>query len=87
VKLGNEAGSLSYAKFPEFNESYLVEANTSYPVSFNGKMRFKIELPTTLNPKEVEAEVLAYEQTQKYLEGNAPKKVIVVPGKIVNVVL
>lgn len=87
VKLGNEAGTLSYAKFPEFNEANLVEANVQYPVSFNGKMRFKIELPTALNPKEVEAEVLAFEQTQKYLDGNTPKKVIVVPGKIVNVVM
>ena len=87
VKLGNAAGTLSYAKFPEFNEAHLVEANIAYPVSFNGKMRFKIELPTALTPKEVEAEVLAFEQTQKYLEGNTPKKVIVVPGKIVNVVM
>ncbi len=87
VKLGNEAGTLSYAKFPQFNEAHLVEANIAYPVSFNGKMRFKIELPTALTPKEVEAEVLAFEQTQKYLEGNTPKKVIVVPGKIVNVVM
>lgn len=87
VKLGNVAGTLSYAKFPEFNEANLVEANIQYPVSFNGKMRFKIELPTTMNPKEVEAAVLAYEQTQKYLEGNTPKKIIVVPGKIVNMVM
>ncbi len=85
--LGNEKGSLSYAKFPIFNESHLVEANISYPVSFNGKMRFKIELPTALSPKEVEAEVMAFEQTQKYLDGNTPKKVIVVPGRIVNVVM
>jgi leucyl-tRNA synthetase len=87
VKLGNAAGTLSYAKFPQFNEAHLVEANIAYPVSFNGKMRFKIELPTALTPKEVEAEVMAFEQTQKYLEGNTPKKVIVVPGKIVNVVM
>lgn len=85
--LGNEKGSLSYAKFPIFDESHLIEANVSYPVSFNGKMRFKIELPTALSPKEVEAEVLAFEQTQKYLDGNTPKKIIVVPGRIVNVVL
>lgn len=85
--MGNEAGTLSYAKFPEFNEAHLVEANIAYPVSFNGKMRFKIQLPTALTPKEVEAEVLALAQTQKYLEGNTPKKVIVVPGKIVNVVM
>lgn len=87
VKLGNEAGTLSYATFPEFKEENLVEATIAYPVSFNGKMRFKIELPTALTPKEVEAEVLAFEQTQKYLEGKTPKKVIVVPGKIVNVVM
>ena len=87
VKLGNEAGTLSYAKFPEFNEANLVEANVKYPVSFNGKMRFTIELPTAMNPKEVEAAVMAYEQTQKYLEGNTPKKVIIVPGKIVNMVM
>ncbi len=87
VKLGNEAGALSYAKFPEFNEANLVEANIQYPVSFNGKMRFKIELPTTMNPKEVEAAVMAYEQTHKYLDGNTPKKIIVVPGKIVNMVM
>ena len=87
VKLGNKAGTISYATFPKFNEAFLVEANISYPVSFNGKMRFKIDLPTALTAKEVEAEVLAFEQTQKYLEGNTPKKVIVVPGKIVNIVM
>ena len=87
VKLGNEAGTLSYTKFPEFNEANLVEANIQYPVSFNGKMRFKIELPTAMNPKDVEAAVMVYGQTQKYLDGNTPKKVIVVPGKIVNVVM
>ena len=87
VKLGNAAGTLSYAKFPEFNEANLVEANIQYPVSFNGKMRFKIELPTAMNPKEVEAAVMAYEQTHKYLDGNTPKKIIVVPGKIVNMVM
>lgn len=87
VKLGNEAGTLSYAKFPIFDEANLVEANYAYPVSFNGKMRFKIDLPTALSPKEVETEVLAHEVAQKWLEGNAPKKVIVVPGKIVNVVI
>jgi len=87
VKLGNEAGTLSYATFPEFNEANLVEANHSYPVSFNGKMRFKIDLPTAMSREDVEKEVLAHETAQKWLEGNAPKKVIVVPGKIVNVVV
>jgi leucyl-tRNA synthetase len=87
VKLGNEAGVLSYTEFPQFNEEHMKEANYNYPVSFNGKMRFKLELPTELSPKEVEAEVLAQEQAQKWLEGKDPKKVIVVPGKIVNIVI
>jgi leucyl-tRNA synthetase len=87
VKLGNEPGSLSYANFPAFDPSHLIEATVSYPVSFNGKMRFTIDLERTLNPKEVESEVLGLEQTQKYLEGKSPKKVIVVPGKIVNIVI
>ncbi len=87
VKLGHVAGTLSYATFPIFDESHLIEANITYPVSINGKMRFKIELPTEMNPKEVEKEVLAHEVALKWLDGKAPKKVIVVPGRIVNVVL
>ena len=87
VKLGNAAGTISYQKFPVFNEDYLVEANYAYPVSFNGKMRFTLELPTTMAKEEIEKTVLANEQTLKYLDGNSPKKVIVVPGKIVNVVI
>ena len=86
-KLGNEQGTISYAKFPQFDESVLVESNFSYPVSFNGKMRFKVDLPLTLSPKEVEAIVMEKPEAQKYLEGKAPKKVIVVPGRIVNVVM
>lgn len=87
MKLGNTAGTISYQKFPVFNEDYLVEANYAYPVSFNGKMRFTLELPTTMAKEEIEKTVLANEQTLKYLDGNSPKKVIVVPGKIVNVVI
>lgn len=87
VKLGNEAGTINFANFPKFDESHLVEANHAYPVSFNGKMRLKIELPTAFGPKEVEEAVLANADAQKWLEGKAPKKVIVVPGKIVNIVL
>ena len=86
-KLGNEQGTISYATFPQFDESVLVESNFSYPVSFNGKMRFKVDLPLTLSPKEVEAIVMEKPEAQKYLEGKAPKKVIVVPGRIVNVVM
>jgi leucyl-tRNA synthetase len=87
VKLGNEAGAINFATFPKFDESHLEEANHAYPVSFNGKMRLKIELPTALNAQEVEAAVLANADAQKWLEGKTPKKVIVVPGKIVNIVL
>jgi leucyl-tRNA synthetase len=87
VKLGNAAGTISHQKFPVFNEEYLVEANYAYPVSFNGKMRFTLDLPTTMAKEEIEKTVLANEQTLKYLDGNAPKKVIVVPGKIVNIVM
>jgi len=85
-KLGHKE-SISFAPFPMFNESYLVESNFSYPISFNGKMRFNIELPLALTPKEVEKIVLEAEQTHKFLEGKTPKKVIVVPNKIVNIVV
>jgi leucyl-tRNA synthetase len=87
VKLGNKEGEINFATFPKFDEAMLVEANISYPVSFNGKMRLKIELPTAFGPKEVEEAVLANVDAQKYLDGNTPKKVIVVPGKIVNIVM
>ena len=87
VKLGNEPGTISYAEFPKFNPYHLVESSHAYPVSFNGKMRFKLELPTNLSKEDIEKEVLTNDQSAKWLEGKAPKKVIVVPGKIVNVVV
>ncbi|WP_421941012.1 leucine--tRNA ligase [Pedobacter sp.] len=87
VLLGNEAGTLSYAKFPAFNPAYLVEDEFAYPVSVNGKMKMNINLPLTLAQNEVEEIVLANEQFQKYLEGKAPKKIIFVKGKIINVVV
>ena len=86
-KLGNEKGTISYAKFPTFDESVLVEANFEYPVSFNGKMRFKVELPLSLTAQEVKEEIMSRAEAIKYLEGKKPKNVIVVPGRIVNVVL
>lgn len=85
-KLG-ETESITKAEWPVFNPDYLVEAAYAYPVSFNGKMRYKLELPTNLSKDAIEKEVLANEQSQKWLEGKAPKKVIVVPGKIVNIVI
>lgn len=75
------------APFPEYDAKYLVEDSVEYPVSFNGKMRFKKTLPASLSAKEVEQAVLEDPASEKYLEGKAPKKVIVVPGKIVNIVV
>ena len=79
--------SIAFAPFPVFNEAYLVEDNFAYPISFNGKTRFNIELPLTLSQQEIEKIVMEAEQTHKYLEGKTPKKVIVVPKKIVNIVM
>lgn len=86
AKLGNTE-SISTAVYPKHNEEYLTEANHKYPISFNGKMRFMLELPKTMSKEEIEKEVLSNEQAQKYLAGNTPKKVIVVPNKIVNIVI
>jgi len=86
AKLGNTT-SITYAVFPKHNDAYLVESNHKYPVSFNGKMRFMLELPADMSKEAIEKEVLANEQSQKYLEGKIPKKVIVIPQKIVNVVI
>ena len=78
--------SIALASYPVFEEKYLVESTKNYPVSFNGKMRFTRELSLELSPKEIEEIILADEQTQKQLQGRTPKKVIVVPGKIINIV-
>ena len=85
-KLGNE-NSVTIAEFPKFNESYLVEDQINYPVSFNGKMRFKILLDAELTKDEVEDEVMKHEKTAHYLDGKSPKKVIVVQKRIVNIVM
>ena len=84
--MGNNS-SICDAKFPEYNEEYLVESNVKYPISFNGKVRFILELPASMSKEEVEKTALANEQTLKFLNGGTPKKVIVVPNKIVNIVL
>lgn len=82
-----EEGSVVTAEWPELNETYLVEDNFTYPVSFNGKTRFMLSLPATLSPQEVEAAVLSAPEAEKWLEGKTPRKVIVVPKRIVNIVL
>lgn len=84
-RLGHQ-GSISQVPFPVFNAEHLVESSKEYPVSFNGKMRFKIELPMDLSAQEIEQAILADERTAQQLNGQAPKKVIVVPGKIINIV-
>jgi len=87
VLLGNQPGSLSYAPYPKFNPEYLVEDEYSYPISINGKTKTNINISLSLEPKAIEDFVLASPDVQKYLDGKAPKKVIVVKGRIVNIVL
>ena len=79
--------SINDAEWPVCNEAYLVEATQKYPVQFNGKVRFTIEVAKDTPRDEVEKIVMAHELTAKQLNGAAPKKVIVVPGKIVNIVM
>jgi leucyl-tRNA synthetase len=85
-KLGNHP-SIATAAFPEFEAKYLVEDTKEYPVSFNGKLRFTLSLPLDLSKEQIEAAVMAHEKTRQQLDGSSPKKVIVVPGKIVNIVV
>ncbi len=85
-KLGNKE-SISYASFPKHNNDYLVESSHKYPISFNGKMKFLMELPIALSKNEIENQVLENEQTKKLLSGKEPKKIIVIPKKIVNIVI
>jgi len=84
--LGNTE-SIEFQKFPILNEDYLVEDEIEYPVSVNGKMKFKIALPATLSAKEIEDLVLQNDKMGMLLEGKTPKKIIVVPKKIVNIVI
>jgi leucyl-tRNA synthetase len=84
-KLGNTT-SISEVPFPVFEAKYLVETNKEYPVSFNGKMRFTIELPLDLTKEQIEEIIMKDERTQKQLDGKTPNKVIIVPGKIINLV-
>lgn len=84
-KLGHQ-DSVSFAEYPMHKEEYLVEDTKTYPISFNGKMRFTLDLDLNLSKDEIEEIVMQDKRTQKQLQGRAPKKVIVVPGKIVNIV-
>ena len=78
--------SISRVDFPLFDSKHLVESSKNYPVSFNGKMRFTLELPLDMSKEEIEKTVLVHEKTLVQLEGRTPKKIIIVPGKIINIV-
>ena len=78
--------SIVFAQFPQWNEDFIKDNDFDYPVSINGKTRFKLNLPLAFGKEEIEKEVMASEELQKWLSGAAPKKVIIVPGRIVNIV-
>ena len=78
--------SISSVEFPVFDARYLIESTKTYPISFNGKLRFTMDLSLDLSKEEIENKVLSHEKTQNQLQGRTPKKVIVIPGKIVNIV-
>ena len=84
-KLGHH-GSISTVEFPVFEPDFLIESTKTYPVSFNGKMRFTLDLSLDLDKEAIEKAVLEDERTAQYLGGRTPKKIIIVPGKIVNIV-
>ena len=84
-KMGHNS-SVSGQPYPVFEPKYLVESSKTYPISFNGKTRFTLELSLELSKDDIEAAVMADARTQDQLHGRTPKKVIVVPGKIVNIV-
>jgi leucyl-tRNA synthetase len=84
--LGNKE-SVTKAAYPEYREEYTIENSFEYPVSFNGKMRFKLIMPIDAAVKDIEKAVLEAPESEKWLGGNAPKKVIVVPNKIINIVI
>jgi len=86
-ELGHEPGSISQAGYPEFREEYLVEANVTYPVAINGKVRDQRQFAATATPAEIEAAVLESDFLSRFGEGKAAKKVVVVPGRMVNVVV
>ncbi|MFO7864432.1 MAG: leucine--tRNA ligase, partial [Salinivirgaceae bacterium] len=83
---GNE-GSIVDAEFPAYDEKYLKQDEVTYPISFNGKTRFKLALPAEASKDDIEKAVMQHTNTQKYMEGKSPKKVIVVPKRIVNIVM
>jgi leucyl-tRNA synthetase len=87
VLLGNQPGTLSYAPYPKFNPEYLIEDEFAYPISINGKTKMNLSLSLSLDNAAIESAVVGNADVQKYLDGKTPKKVIVVKGRIVNIVV
>jgi leucyl-tRNA synthetase len=86
AKIGHRESIIS-AQFPIFNEDYIAAEDFEYPVSINGKTRFKLKIPLNLTREQIEEKVITAGEMKKYLDGNTPKKIIVVPGRIVNIVI
>jgi leucyl-tRNA synthetase len=86
-ELGHFSGSISYAQYPEFREEYLVEANVTYPVAINGKVREQRQFAATATPAEIETAILESDFLARFGDGKTAKKVVVVPGRMVNVVV
>jgi leucyl-tRNA synthetase len=86
-ELGHFSGSISYAAYPEFREEYLAEANVTYPVAINGKVREQRQFAATATAAEIETAILESDFLARFAEGKTPKKVVVVPGRMVNVVV
>ena len=85
-QIGNTR-SIIDEKYPEFDKKYLIESEKNYPVSFNGKTKFTLKLSLDLDANKIEKIILSNEKTKSILNNNKPKKVIVVPGKIINIVV
>ena len=84
--LGNKK-SIVYSKYPDYKEAYIKDNTKIYPVSINGKLKYKIELSTDLSKEDIEKAILSDQNFMQKLEGNHPKRVIIIPGKIINFVV
>jgi leucyl-tRNA synthetase len=85
-KLGG-TGSVTHTTYPKHNESYLIESSKNYPVSFNGKVRFQLELPLDMSKEAIEKSVLEDPRTLEQIGEKQVRKMIVVPGRIINIVI
>jgi len=81
------SSSITKVKFPQWDKKYLVESEIVYPVSFNGKMRFKVNLPADMEKNEIEKIIMSNEKTKHYIGSSTPKRIIIVPKKIINIVI